>query len=1340
MALSHSPRKATVPLASGDERSASHLKAAHLPKLTRRVFYCGVVVENTEHDEELPHDVQDLIASLGEPIDLELEPTDPGSSNSSTTDLTQSSNEPHQRKRATTLTSINDSLPNSNVPPRKRANTVTSSALTDIINELVATERSYVERLRTLKSEYADPLRHFSKSKETAILPPYEAKIIFGNLDQLIPVNEAFLRDLERMLAADGPEAVGGVGDVCLKHFKDLKGFEVYRQYYAKREEAQHIFEQEVKHSSFSSYIDRIKYAQADVRNRVGLRELLMDPVQRIPRYTLMFRTMIKHMPLHDPQRAKLVEADEIASKIALAETDEQTKRAAIMYCISSSVDDFPPNLISHSRKFVDCIDVEDVFAPAPDYLSTVGTPSSSSSKETSLHCTLFLFDDKLVIAKRPGDKNGKALTGLDDLDKVVKGKGLATNSRRGGLSCKGVMEVVDVVATDVGGADFHLYLETPPQDQTGDKWNGRAFRAMSVVFPPSPVNLDPTRTEAEKQRFLENLWMVQARYRTRFGQSVILKDAEREVENRAGRVTTATTYFNLFQRTAYLREKAKMKAVVHVDTSGFADPIPFGDPGAPFVIMRLHPLAGEVSRWSVQCSDPDDQGEEDIVENAKVHQRIIATIHHYGLFKFRTNNISAPPTPTVTRTRAAIFGLDAISRNLFHGKTGSPKDHPSIGHKRAKTFSTSRASIYSQSTATGESSLSHSSRSRRSTVTAATSLEEDRHSMLSADTGSASSRRSQSLHKAKKLLKKRRPSSGGSGSELEASPRRDDDLARSRSPSSDWYTDNEDQEDEPHVRPQDQSDHDLAARLELARHNSRSQTDAQFSDELFEAEQIEEDLYEDDPNPFRPLSRASRASTLPEIPPDSRPSSSMSRPVSPSPAGPGGEDARSRMMSLSVEHRPRGPRSPSPRPAPGTPEIVIHDLPSETEEDATISEDAIVREIAEMTVTPRGKGKAVAHLPRSRRQPFDTGGGRNTSSGSDTTQRNSIAPSGVPVYTANTEPLSIRRKVSSGVLNPHRRRVYTAGRGSSPMAKPGSRVASLTRRTSSQLKQQHMRAHTSMQADDVHMLVRQSESVKDVIEDARRSVRHLRQQYEQLAAANAASRTGTPLPASRSTTPLLDDRPLSPVKQFRATSRATPPPMTKEAQARMEEMQRLIGRRAQENPGARPRPLSMVTDPVLPRAAELVRAEEVAKSMDELAAHVDSDLSNALQHLEHVTAEIPRLTSTLAEKSDELEKTRNDLANLKLQVAFLKQMFDDCTAEKDALYDAFNEELDGMFNDASLPEDEAWAAMSRDMVEAKKSRNEAERQNLQLRHQLAEAEAQRESYAALLRAHGLIP
>jgi hypothetical protein len=133
-----------------------------------------------------------------------------------------------------------------------------SSALTDVINELVSTERSYVKRLRILKHDYADPLRKFSRHKDTAILPAYEAKILFGNIDNLLPVNEAFLADLEKMMAPNGANNVGGMGDVALKHFRDLRGFEYYKGYYDKREEAQSIFLREMakKSSGFAAYID----------------------------------------------------------------------------------------------------------------------------------------------------------------------------------------------------------------------------------------------------------------------------------------------------------------------------------------------------------------------------------------------------------------------------------------------------------------------------------------------------------------------------------------------------------------------------------------------------------------------------------------------------------------------------------------------------------------------------------------------------------------------------------------------------------------------------------------------------------------------------------------------------------------------------------------------------------------------------------------------------------------------------------------------------------------------------------------------------------------------------
>ena len=138
-----------------------------------------------------------------------------------------------------------------------------STALRDQINEFVSTEKSYVDKLHTLKKDYADPLRQFARSKETAIIKSYQANTLFANIDSLIPIHEAFLEDLDKMLAemnggSRNGNSVGGIGDVSLKHFKDYNGFHLYKLYYAKREEALAIFETEMtrRGSGFPGYID----------------------------------------------------------------------------------------------------------------------------------------------------------------------------------------------------------------------------------------------------------------------------------------------------------------------------------------------------------------------------------------------------------------------------------------------------------------------------------------------------------------------------------------------------------------------------------------------------------------------------------------------------------------------------------------------------------------------------------------------------------------------------------------------------------------------------------------------------------------------------------------------------------------------------------------------------------------------------------------------------------------------------------------------------------------------------------------------------------------------------
>lgn len=133
----------------------------------------------------------------------------------------------------------------------------------------------------------------------------------------------AFLADLEAMW--DSGRGTDRVGDTCLRHvswigfpglryrnyrlmsqLRDPSTFAPYRTYLGKQDEVQKLFQDALKkYSGFSSFIDvssicikaktvshrqSTKYQTTGIGN-IGLRELLMEPVQRIPRYTLLWQS-----------------------------------------------------------------------------------------------------------------------------------------------------------------------------------------------------------------------------------------------------------------------------------------------------------------------------------------------------------------------------------------------------------------------------------------------------------------------------------------------------------------------------------------------------------------------------------------------------------------------------------------------------------------------------------------------------------------------------------------------------------------------------------------------------------------------------------------------------------------------------------------------------------------------------------------------------------------------------------------------------------------------------------------------------------------------------------------
>lgn len=300
---------------------------------------------------------------------------------------------------------------------------------------------------------------------------------------------------------------------------------------------------------------------------------------------------------------------------------------------------------------------------------------------------------------------------------------------------------------------------------------------------------------------------------------------------------------------------------MVHIDPLGTADPLPFGIGGPPFAVIRVQPMAGGLCRYAVSSSEPGDEAEEDIVQSGRVPSRVIQTssifplsfffllmdflVHQFGLFEFKTGKNSLPSTPT-HRSKASIFGLDAISRNLFNGRPGSSMGDffsGSInGHRRNRsrstTTTTSRSSMYTQTTTT-EDSMKSSHRSN-STTTAATTM-----STMDDDTSFFSSRSS----KGKKLRKRSTSLVDTSDSEHGSIRNLSRSQSQSRSSSRGPDPDYSDVEDDSFTiletsKVVGSSDYNLAMQLELARQNSLNQHGKRIAPMQLDAP-VESTIYE---------------------------------------------------------------------------------------------------------------------------------------------------------------------------------------------------------------------------------------------------------------------------------------------------------------------------------------------------------------------------------------------------------------------------------------------------------------------------------------------------------------
>ncbi|XP_077865574.1 rho guanine nucleotide exchange factor 39-like [Saccoglossus kowalevskii] len=141
-----------------------------------------------------------------------------------------------------------------------------------IIKEIFDTERTYQHHLQCILNCYVRPL-------QTACLMPLNSlNTIFGNVEQLAAVNKELLNHMETL----------GIGIAFLKLAPYLKLYSMYANNY---EQASSSLQEWTKKSSDFSAFKRLQEEKEENKG-LKLEALLITPVQRIPRYKTVYRSI----------------------------------------------------------------------------------------------------------------------------------------------------------------------------------------------------------------------------------------------------------------------------------------------------------------------------------------------------------------------------------------------------------------------------------------------------------------------------------------------------------------------------------------------------------------------------------------------------------------------------------------------------------------------------------------------------------------------------------------------------------------------------------------------------------------------------------------------------------------------------------------------------------------------------------------------------------------------------------------------------------------------------------------------------------------------------------------
>ncbi|XP_059823742.1 guanine nucleotide exchange factor DBS isoform X2 [Hypanus sabinus] len=150
-----------------------------------------------------------------------------------------------------------------------------------VMNELIETERAYVEELLCVLEGYAAEMENPSMIPFIPVVLQKKKDVLFGNMSEIYDFhNRIFLKELENYI--DCPELVGRC---FLERMEDLQ---IYEWYCRNKPRSESLWRQ-------CSDCIFFQECQKKLEHKLGLDSYLLKPVQRITKYQLLLKELLKY-------------------------------------------------------------------------------------------------------------------------------------------------------------------------------------------------------------------------------------------------------------------------------------------------------------------------------------------------------------------------------------------------------------------------------------------------------------------------------------------------------------------------------------------------------------------------------------------------------------------------------------------------------------------------------------------------------------------------------------------------------------------------------------------------------------------------------------------------------------------------------------------------------------------------------------------------------------------------------------------------------------------------------------------------------------------------------------